>query len=161
MNELHNYYLNLGSNIQPEINLAKAIDLLREHGEVKAVSNAWESHAIGSSGPNFLNASLLFATAVNPAELKHQVIRPIESALGRVRSRNKNAPRTLDIDIMIVDGKPVNVERWNNPFVVLPMAELVPDFIHPSARQKISQVAKQMSTQTWIIKRQGILKSSG
>lgn len=51
--ELHEAYLNLGSNIQPEDHFRKAIELLGKSGRVKAVSTVWESRAVGAQGPNF------------------------------------------------------------------------------------------------------------
>ena len=159
MKKLHRFYLSIGSNIQPEINLPKTIELLREYGTIQIISNAWESHAVGASGPNFLNASVLLLSPLNPMELKNKIIRSIEASLGRVRSRDKNAPRTIDIDIIMVDDKPCNLDRWKNPFVVLPMSEIAPELNHPIEHQKLSSVAERMSSQTWIKKRPEILKS--
>lgn len=159
MKKPHRIYLNIGSNIQPEINLPKTIDMLSEFGDVEAVSNAWESHSIGAKGPNFLNASVLFSTPLNPGELKQKIIRFIEAALGRVRGNDRNAPRTIDIDIMMVDDEPYNLERWSNPFVVVPTSELAPELRHPIEHQKLSLVAERMCSQTWIKQRPEILKS--
>ena len=157
MTEQHIYYLNIGSNIEPEINLPKTINLLAKHGEVKAISNAWESSSIGANGPNFLNACIIFYTPLSLKELKEKVIRFIEASLGRRRSTDKNAPRTIDIDIIMVDNKPLNLERWNNPFVVIPMAELMPELIHPMKHQELNMVADRMRSQTWIVKRPNII----
>ena len=60
----------------------------------------------------------------------------------------------------MADGKPINLDRWNNPFVVLPMAELEPELIHPTNNQMLRIVAERMSSQTWIVKRPDVLKSS-
>jgi 2-amino-4-hydroxy-6-hydroxymethyldihydropteridine diphosphokinase len=160
MKKHHKTYLNIGSNIQPGINLPRAIDMLRDYGKVLAVSNAWESRSIGASGPNFLNASILFVTPLTPDELKTKTIRVVETALGRVRSKDKNAPRTIDIDIIMVDDEPCNLERWNNPFVVVPMSELAPNLRHPIEHQKLSMVAERMCSQTWIRKQPGVLRSA-
>ena len=160
MSDSHRFLLTLGSNIQPEINLSGAIDLLRQRGEVLAISNAWESHAVGSDGPNFLNAAVLFSTHSNVDELKQTVIGPIESALGRVRSGDKNAPRPIDIDILMLDEKPLNLERWEHTFVVLPMAELFPDLLHPIRHERMIQVAERVRAETWIVKRPEILNST-
>ena len=159
MNETHIYYLNIGSNIEPEINLPKTINLLAKHGDVKAISNAWESRSTGTNGPNFLNACIIYYAPLSLKELKEKVIRFIETSLGRRRSSNKNAPRTIDIDIIMVDNKPLNLERWNNPFVVLPMAEIMPGLIHPIRHQTLTRVAEGMSSQTWIVKRPNIFKN--
>jgi 2-amino-4-hydroxy-6-hydroxymethyldihydropteridine diphosphokinase len=159
MDILHQAYLSIGSNIEPEQNLPKAIQLLRDYGEVQAVSSAWESRAVGSNGPNFLNASLLFITPLSAPELKEQVIRPIEAALGRVRSADKFAPRTMDIDITLFDGAALNSDSWAKVFVVVPLAELLPDFDFPPSHEKLSDVAERMRRQTWIMARPEVLAS--
>jgi 2-amino-4-hydroxy-6-hydroxymethyldihydropteridine diphosphokinase len=158
MNQLHKAYLSLGSNIEPELNIPKAIRLLREYGKVEALSTVWESHAVGSDGPNFLNVCLLFVTDHQPYELKEQIIRPIEAELGRIRFADKNAPRTIDIDIVLFDENPLNVEFWEYAFVIVPLAELIPDFIHPTRGETLARVAKQVRCQTWIVKRDDVTR---
>ncbi|NUQ86346.1 MAG: 2-amino-4-hydroxy-6-hydroxymethyldihydropteridine diphosphokinase, partial [Anaerolineales bacterium] len=96
MSETHLAYLNLGSNIQPEINLLRAVELLHEYGGVLKVSSAWESRSVGAEGPNYLNACVLFKSELLQVELKETIIRPIEARLGRRRSENKFSPRTID-----------------------------------------------------------------
>ncbi len=154
MSDLHQAYLSIGSNIQPEVNLPKAIELLGDYGEVKAVSSVWQSHAVGSDGPDFLNLCVLFATDLRqPYDLKEQIIRPIEAQLGRIRYADKNAPRTIDLDIVLFDDKPLNVEFWDYVFVVVPLAELIPDFLHPVSGEKLSRVSEQVQGQAWIVRR--------
>ena len=160
MNELHEAYLNIGSNIEPERHLREAIRLLRKHGQVKAVSNAWQSHAFGSDGPDFLNACILFLTLLEAKDLKERVIRPIETTLGRVRGTDKYAPRTIDIDIILFDDEPFGWEFWSNAFVVVPLADLLPDFHHPFNYEKLSQVSAHMRRQTWIEARPDVLGSA-
>lgn len=159
MNDLHRAYLSLGSNIEAKINLSKAMQLLREVGQVDAVSNVWESHAVGSDGPNFLNACVLFLTHLHPPELKEQIIRPIEAELGRVRYADKNAPRTIDIDIVLFNETPLNTEFWDYAFVAVPLAELIPDFEHPIRHEKLIRAAEQLQGQTWIVLRGDVVIS--
>lgn len=159
MEELHEAYLNIGSNIEPRRNLPRAIRLLRRYGQVKAISNVWESHAFGSNGPNFLNACLLFLTPLDAGNLKEQVIRPIEAELGRVRGPDRYAPRTIDIDIILFDDEPFGWEFWSNAFVVVPLADLLPDFHHPLNYEKLAQVAAHMRRQTWIVARPDVLSA--
>jgi 2-amino-4-hydroxy-6-hydroxymethyldihydropteridine diphosphokinase len=153
MRPTHKYYLSLGSNIQPETNLAQAIELLRAHGEVEAVSSIWESHAIGSVGPNFLNACVSFMGSTGHAELKRDITAAIEDKMGRVRTRDRLAPRTIDIDILMEDGRPVNLQLWRHAFVVLPMAELLPDFSHPAYHRRLLELAPEIQARTWIVRR--------
>ncbi len=133
--------------------------MLREHGQVKAVSNAWQSHAFGSDGPDFLNACILFLTPLEACELKEQIIRPIEARLGRVRGPDKYAPRTIDIDIILFNDEPFGWEFWSNAFVVVPLADLLPDFHHPLNYEKLAQVAAHMRRQTWIVARPDVLSA--
>ncbi len=160
MDKLHQAYLNIGSNIEPERHLQEAVRQLRQHGVVKALSNAWQSHAFGSNGPDFLNACVLFLTPLDAHELKEQVIRPIEASLGRVRGENKFAPRTIDVDIVLFDEEPFGWEFWSNAFVVVPLAELLPDFHHPLNYEKLSQVAAHLRRQTWIVARPDVVNAT-
>ena len=157
MENLHEAYLNIGSNIEPEKHLRESIRLLREHGQIAAVSTAWQSHAFGSDGPDFLNACVLFITPLEASELKENIIRPIEAELGRVRGPDKNAPRTIDIDTILFDEEPYVGEFWSNAFVVVPLADLLPDFHHPFNYERLVHVAAHMRRQTWIVARQDVL----
>ncbi len=159
MSKPHNVYLSIGSNIEPEVNLPKAIEMLSRYGQVEAVSDAWESHAVGSNGPNFLNASVQLVTDIEPEQLKDRLARPIEEALGRVRTEDKNAPRPIDVDVMMVDGEAYNTERWDNAFVLLPIAELAPDALHPVTLESLRIAAERARATTWIVQRPGLLKT--
>lgn len=155
MSELHRAYLSLGSNIEAKVNLPKAVGLLQGVGEIEAVSSVWESESVGFDGPNFLNACVLFLTPLGPIEFKEQIIRPIEAELGRVRSDEKNAPRTIDIDIVLYDENPLNTDFWEYAFVIVPLAELIPDFPHPASGEALARSVKQVSV--WIKKREDVI----
>lgn len=148
---MHRVYLSLGSNIAPEFHLRRAITLLSAQCSMERVSTVWESHAIGTEGPNFLNACASLLCSSSSAELKVEILHPIEAALGRVRSADKSAPRAIDLDIMMMDEEPVNLERWNFAFVVVPMAELVPDLLHPLTHEKLFIIAARMRAETWML----------
>jgi len=158
MNELHRAWLNVGSNIQPETNIPEAIHLLGEYGQVQAVSSAWESRAVGASGPNFLNACALFLTPLSAEALEDEVIRRIETRLGRVRSEDKNAPRTIDIDTMMYDETPLHLRRWDYAFVLVPLAELAPALRHPASGEKLRDAAERVRRDTWIVPRPDVIR---
>ena len=147
---MHQVYLSLGSNIQPEVNLPRAVELLYEYGEIVTVSSAWESAAVGSDGPNFLNACALFNCPLLPVELKEQVIQPIETKLGRTRSEDKFAPRTIDIDIVLFDEQLCDHKYARQAFVVVPLAEIYPDFLSPLTNERIEQTAARLRQQIWM-----------
>ena len=160
MSESHFAYLSLGSNIQPEINLVRAIQLLGEHGRIDKVSSAWESKSVGASGPNYLNSCVLFATALEQATLKRDVLLPIEIELGRIRSENKFAPRTIDIDIVLFDDKLVDNKYWEQAFVVIPLAEIYPEYQNPLTHESIIETATRLRKETWIEARREVLSRS-
>jgi 2-amino-4-hydroxy-6-hydroxymethyldihydropteridine diphosphokinase len=157
ISESHFAYLSLGSNIQPEINLVQAIKLLHEYGEVLKISNAWESKSVGAEGPNYLNACVLFKCPFMQVELKENIIRPIEAQLGRKRSENKFAPRTIDIDIVLFDDKPYNDKFWNYAFVIVPLAEIYPEYQNPITRENITKTATRLRQKIWMETRRGVL----
>jgi 2-amino-4-hydroxy-6-hydroxymethyldihydropteridine diphosphokinase len=138
---MHKAYLILGSNIEPVINLRRGLELLREYAQVQAVSIPWETQAEGSDGPNFLNSAACVLTSMDADTLKWQTLRKIEDNLGRKRTANKNAPRTLDLDIIIFDDQVVDPKLWDRPFLAIPMAELLPDLIHPGCNKKLHEIA--------------------
>ena len=161
MEEVNEAYLSLGSNIQPERHLRKAIQHLRKHGQIRALSQAWQSQAYGMDGPDFLNACLLFYTPLEADELIETVIRPIETALGRVRGPDKFTPRTIDIDLILFEDEPFGEEFWSSPFVIVPLAELLPGFPHPLQYENLERVANRMRRQTWIVPRPEVLNPDG
>ena len=154
---MHQAYLSLGSNILPEINLPKAIELLYGYGQILKISSAWETEAVGSDGPNYLNACVLLAIPFLSIELKEQVLRPIEIKLGRIRNKDKNAPRTMDIDIIIFDEQSRNNKFWKLAFVVVPLAEIYPKFQNPLNQESITKTATRLRLENWIKARPEVL----
>ena len=143
-------YLSLGSNIEPERNLLVAVDWLGRWGCVQIVSTVWESAPLGfSDQPNFLNAAALLETGLSAQALRQEAITSIETALGRMRTANKNAPRTIDIDIMLFNHDILQVGQRHIPspevleraFVAIPLAEIAPDYVHPEIGQTLRQIA--------------------
>ncbi|MGZ9223552.1 MAG: 2-amino-4-hydroxy-6-hydroxymethyldihydropteridine diphosphokinase [Anaerolineales bacterium] len=157
MSESHRAYLSLGSNIQPEFHLVRAIELLKKHGRIKKISNAWESESVGAQGPNYLNACLLLVTALEKDQLKEQALLPIETELGRQRSADKFAPRTIDIDIVVFDGKSCNDKYWEQAFVVVPLAEVHPEFVNPLKQENIIETATRLRQKIWMESRPKVL----
>lgn len=157
MSESHLAYLSLGSNIAPETNVVRAVRLLQSHGGIQKISNAWESKSVGAEGPNYLNACLSLVTPLDPAGLKEHVLLPIETQLGRERTANKFAPRPIDIDIVLFDGQACDDKYWEQAFVIVPLAEIHPEFQNPLTREAISVTATRLRQQIWIEARRDVL----
>ncbi|HEX7974030.1 MAG TPA: 2-amino-4-hydroxy-6-hydroxymethyldihydropteridine diphosphokinase [Anaerolineales bacterium] len=151
--EEHIVFLGLGSNIRPEQNLPQALDLLCEQVKVQSVSRAWKTPAVGpiyqtQDLPDFINAAMVVRTPLSAAELKAQVIRPIEARLGRVRTADKNFPRTIDIDILIFDGEVKEPQVWTQAFLAVPLAELIPDYTQPETGERLASIAIRLAHTT-------------
>lgn len=144
-------YLSIGSNIQPEQNLPNAVKLLKQYGQILAVSNVWETApAVFGDQANFLNAAILLETNLSVVELRTTAIAEIESALKRVRTENKHGPRTIDIDItlfnqMITDLGPRHIPDnaiLKFAYVAVPLSEIAPNYVHPETGQTIQEMAR-------------------
>jgi 2-amino-4-hydroxy-6-hydroxymethyldihydropteridine diphosphokinase len=157
MSEAHLAYLSLGSNIQPEFHLVQAIEQLQNFGRLEKISNAWESESVGAEGPNYLNACILLATSLDQPVLKERALLPIEIALGRRRSADKFAPRTIDIDIVIFDENSCDDKYWNQAFVVVPLAEIHPAYRNPLTQESLSGTATRLRRQVWMEVRPHVL----
>ncbi len=157
MNELHGAYLSLGSNIEPEVNLVRALELLHKLGRVEKISSAWESESVGAEGPNYLNACILFVTPLEQDALKARVLLPIEAQLGRKRTENRFAPRPIDIDIVVFDERSCDDKYWEQAFVVIPLAEIHPHFRNPVQNETVAETATRLHSGFWMEARRDVL----
>lgn len=134
----------LGSNIAPRRNLIDAVDRLSEWFDVKAVSRIFATKAVGSDGPDFLNAAVQIGTTLAPCAIQFDALRTIEAQLGRLRSADPNAPRTIDLDLVVYGQSPLaitcqveGIERriilpdpdaCRVPHMLFPLADIAPGF---------------------------------
>jgi 2-amino-4-hydroxy-6-hydroxymethyldihydropteridine diphosphokinase len=154
----HTAYVSLGSNIEPEKNLVKAIRLLRERCTVLALSSVYRTPPQGyTQQADFLNMAVKLTTMLSPIEFKTRVMAEIERQLGRTRDpNNKNAPRTIDLDISLWDDAIIDYgeKPWHIPegdilrfaHVAIPLAEITPDYVHPETGQTLAVIAAHFDT---------------
>ena len=94
------YYLSLGSNINPELNLELAISALNQILTETERSSIYKTQAEGFEGDDFLN--LIFSGVSSLAfEDLNKKLKDIEDSSGRDRNAQKFSSRTLDIDIVL------------------------------------------------------------
>lgn len=141
----HQACLLLGSNIQPERNLPLAIHQLQDQLTILLISSVWETPSVGSAGPNFLNAALLAHTPLEQKTLKLQILTPLEAKLGRVRSADRNAPRPIDLDIILFDGQILDPTLWHFAHRAVPVAEIQPE-LRSEAGESLKDVAERFVT---------------
>ncbi len=158
--ELRASFIAVGSNIDPEPNILKALTLLAEHVHVTALSTFYSTPALGRpEQPDFINGVCLAMTGLSAAALKLDVLRPIEAALGRARSADRYAPRAIDLDILLLGDIVVREPGLQIPdpdvrtrrFLAVPLLELAPDLILPDTEEAISAVVDGMPDETRMI----------
>lgn len=150
---MHRVYLILGSNIDKERNLPAAVQLLATLSTVVAVSGVYETAPQGTlDQPNFFNAAVLLHTELDAATLKTDVLAEVERRLKRVRVADKNAPRTIDVDIVLFNDWVLDFGRYHIPdpdlvafaHVAVPVAELAGGQPHPETGEPLDALAARL-----------------
>ena len=150
---MNDVYLLVGSNIDREQNLPQAIRLLQTMSELVAVSPVYESAPVGlTEQPPFFNAAAHIRTPLSPSAIKQANIQVIEKQLNRVRQTDKNAPRTIDIDIVLFNQEILTYDGRHVPdpdlllfaHVAVPMADLAPNLHHPETDETLKEIANRL-----------------
>lgn len=131
----------LGSNIEPAMNIRWGALNLASKLTLRQTSSVWLTPAIGTTGPDFYNAAVRCTTDLDKDSLKFSILRPIEEKMGRVRTLDKYAPRAMDLDAIILNGIVLEPRVWDTAFILLPVAELLPDLIDPKTGKNLRQLA--------------------
>jgi 2-amino-4-hydroxy-6-hydroxymethyldihydropteridine diphosphokinase len=147
-------FIAIGSNIDPERNVLAALRLLRRRVQIIAVSTFYRTPAEGRpADPDFINGVALIETDLPPRALKLGVLREIEEALGRERTADGFAPRTMDLDLLVYDDLEDDALRLpdpdilRRPFLALPLLELDPALRLPRWGTGIREVAERLPAQ--------------
>jgi len=157
VNEVVIAYLCLGSNLgNREENLSQALNLLSQKVNLKEVSPVYETEPVpsvnrGKKQPLFLNLVCRIATNLIPEELL-DLVKEIETRLGRIPSRQRNSPRPIDIDILFYDNNIIKTHNLTIPhprlqdraFVLIPLAEIAPKLVHPGLGKRITQLTEDV-----------------
>ncbi len=140
----------VGSNIEPEVNIPKALHLLNKRCPIDAVSTFYRTIPVARDGqPEFLNGACRCTVSMTPRDLKYDVLREIEAELGRVRGCDTHAARTIDLDIGLMGDLVVEEDGLSIPdpdiesraFLAIPFAEIAPDTIIPTSGKTLSDLA--------------------
>jgi 2-amino-4-hydroxy-6-hydroxymethyldihydropteridine diphosphokinase len=115
-----------GSNINAAQNIARAKEALSREHQLEKESVFVKTSPIGySDQPDFLNGAFLVSTELSFSAFK-KYLGGLENRLGRVRTGNKYGPRSIDLDIVVWNGKIVNSDFYERDFVRKAAEEVLP-----------------------------------
>jgi 2-amino-4-hydroxy-6-hydroxymethyldihydropteridine diphosphokinase len=150
--------ISIGSNINKEVNLPLAVQLLAEKCQLIAASPVYETVPVGLiNQANFFNAAVLIETNLDALQFKQQILIPIEQQLSRIRSAEKNAPRTIDLDISLFNNEIQDIDQNHHipdpdllkfPHVAVPIADIVPNLRHPETGETMGNIAARLLERT-------------
>lgn len=151
-------YLCLGGNLgDTKAIFRKAINLIENKiGRCIAQSHLYKTEPWGfKTDKLFLNQVIAIETPFEPLKALELCLQ-IEAELGRTRSGNGYESRVIDIDILFIDKQIIDLPNLKVPhpliqernFVLQPMSEIAPDFVHPVLQKTIAQLCAECGDTT-------------
>ena len=119
--------IGVGSNIEPERNVPEARRHLARRHVIVAASPFVQTRPVGCiDQPDFTNGALLLATAADRERLRAD-LKAIETLLGRQPGENRYGPRTIDLDIVVWNGRIVDPDFYTREFLREAVKAVLPD----------------------------------
>jgi 2-amino-4-hydroxy-6-hydroxymethyldihydropteridine diphosphokinase len=143
-------YIAVGANIDPHRNIMDALDILSTQISIHAVSTFYRTAPVNRpEQSDFLNGVVAVDTDVGALALKKRILRPLEKKMGRTRSSDRYAARTLDLDLILYGETVVTNEELVLPdpdirlrvFVAQPLFEVAPDARLPDTGEALAKLA--------------------
>ena len=153
-NKETNVFIGVGSNIDSEKNIADAISRLSKHVDITGISTFyWNKPLFGEDQDDYLNGVWRITASDSPKDLKLNVLNNVEQELCRNRTLDSNAPRTVDLDLLLFGDLVMTKKElvlpdpdiYTRSFVAFPLLELEPELVIPDTDMHISTVLGPMS----------------
>ncbi len=143
-NNLALAYVSVGSNIEPERHVEAALSLLMESASVTAVSTFYRTEPIGrpEQAP-YLNGVFEILTNLPARKVTPVILHPIETKLGRIRSEDKYASRTLDLDLILYNDLEISSPSFSLPHADIERAFVLGPVLELLARETLSHPCKR------------------
>ncbi|MEC8882274.1 MAG: 2-amino-4-hydroxy-6-hydroxymethyldihydropteridine diphosphokinase [Pseudomonadota bacterium] len=124
---MNKFIISLGSNIDSENNLSRAISILSCITDVIQISKTYQTPSIKKGLPNFLNQALSIQTNLDQNSLKKEMLE-IEKMLGRKRTKDAYDSRTIDIDICLINGQWTDdaLNSLNHEQLIVALLDIIP-----------------------------------
>jgi len=147
-------YIGVGSNLgRRGEHIRRGLNMLEQRGfRIVKRSRSYETRPVAMPGArNFLNLVVAADTRLSPAACLAG-FRAVEAALGRRRHR-RNAPRTLDLDLLLYGRRVIrrpgltvpHPEMHKRMFVLQPLSDIAPGVVHPVLRQRVRTILKPLA----------------
>ncbi|MEK7673356.1 MAG: 2-amino-4-hydroxy-6-hydroxymethyldihydropteridine diphosphokinase [Patescibacteria group bacterium] len=149
---MNKVYIALGTNLgDRQKNLETALEELAEFTKILKKSSVYDTEPVGYTDQgNFLNMAVEAETELTPVELMFRM-QEVEHKMGRIREI-ENGPRIIDLDLLFYENKILNQKNLRVPhqklhlrsFVLDPMLEIAPDYIHPELNKSIKTLKSEL-----------------
>ncbi len=142
-----NCVVGLGANLGDRLaSLRAAVAKIAELGTIRARSRVYETDAVGPPQPRYLNAAVALESKLTPEDLMRALL-AIESSMGRVRAE-KNGPRTIDLDLLWIEGTTLATELVTVPhprleqraFALAPLLDVAPAARDPRTKRAYAAI---------------------
>ncbi len=119
--------IGVGSNIEPQRNVPRALEMVTGRHRIVAESPLVETSPIGfRHQPDFTNGAWLVATPMGRERLNAD-LKDIERRLGREHGENRYGPRTIDLDIVVWNGKVIDPDLYTRDYLRAAVLAVLPD----------------------------------
>lgn len=154
-------YLGIGGNLgNRQDNFRRVKDFIAERMKIDKASSIYETEPVSEiKQPKYLNMVVKTHTSLSPTGLLI-TLKSIELKMGRVPDPRPNAPRIIDIDILMFGDKIMNGDQLTIPhsrlheraFALIPFAEIAPDVVHPVLHKTIKELCDAVAGKEGVVK---------
>ena len=142
-------FISVGSNVNPGDNVREALRRLSRAERILRISTVYKTEPVGRPEQHpYYNCVVAVETRREPLVLKEQVLRRIEHDMGRKRTEDRYAPRTIDLDLILYGDLVLEPEGLRlpdpqileRPFLALSLRELEPALVLPGGRPGVGEI---------------------